>query len=80
MARGDSLAEDRTHLANKRTLLAYWRTALAFIALGAFLIKFVQTSYSLVLAFVSIAFGIILFIYGPVTYTKHKKRIIERVL
>lgn len=78
--RGDSLAEDRTHLANKRTLLAYWRTALAFIALGAFMIKFIQTKYSVVLAFISIAFGVVLFIYGPFTYRKHKRNIINRVL
>ena len=80
MVKEDSLAEDRTHLANKRTLLAYWRTALAFLALGAFLIKFVQTSYSVILAAMSIVFGIILFFYGPVTYARHKKRILERVL
>ena len=76
--RRDYLAQDRTHLANERTLLAYWRTALAFLVLGAFLIKFVPSIYYMSLALVSILFGIVLFIYGSVSYLKYKKRINHR--
>ena len=55
------LAQDRTHLANERTLLAYWRTALAFLALGAFLIRFVPSTFFLTVALLTILFGILLF-------------------
>jgi putative membrane protein len=58
----DKLAQDRTHLANERTLLAYWRTALAFIGVGLVVIKFFPKFYYIILAFISIIIGSILFI------------------
>ena len=73
--RRDYLAQDRTHLANERTLLAYWRTALAFLVLGAFLIKFVPSIYFIILALISILFGIALFIYGTARHIKYKEKI-----
>lgn len=76
--RRDYLAQDRTHLANERTILAYWRTALAFLLLGAFLIKFIPSIYSTTLAFISLFFGIVLFIYSIVRYLKYKAKINNR--
>jgi putative membrane protein len=73
--RRDYLAKDRTYLANERTILSYWRTALAFLIFGAFLIKFLLSTYVIILAFVSIFFGIILFIYGTARYFKYKEKI-----
>jgi putative membrane protein len=71
----DYLAKDRTYLANERTILAYWRTALAFLIFGAFLIKFLPSIYIIILALVSIFFGIILFIYGTARYFRYKEKI-----
>ncbi len=76
--RKDYLAQDRTHLANERTLLAYWRTALAFLALGAFLIKFVPSIYSVILALASILSGVVLSIYGMIKHLKYRKKINQR--
>lgn len=71
----DYLAQERTNLANERTLLAYWRTALAFLVLGAFIIKFALSAYTMILASVSILFGIALFVYGTVKYLEYKENI-----
>jgi len=76
--RRDYLAQDRTHLANERTLLAYWRTTLSFLVLGAFLIKFLPSIYSMMLASISILFGIVLFIYGTMKHLKYKEKINNR--
>lgn len=76
--RRDYLAHDRTHLANERTLLAYWRTALAFLILGGFLIKFISSIYFIILALISIFFGVILFIYGIARYLEYRKKINNR--
>ncbi len=76
--RRDYLAQDRTHLANERTLLAYWRTALAFLVLGAFLIKFLPSMYSIITATISIIFGIGLFFYGVIRFLSYKEKINKR--
>jgi len=76
--RSDYLARDRTHLANERTLLAYWRTALAFLVSGAFIIKFSSSIYLMVLALVSVLFGVELFIYSIIKCFKYKAKINQR--
>lgn len=74
----DILARDRTQLANERTLLAYMRTTLTFLVLGGFLIKFLSSKYCIILAWLSILFGMILFLYGVRRYFSYKERINER--
>ena len=73
--RRDRLSQERTHFANERTLLAYFRTALSFLALGAFLVKFFFSTFSLVAAIASIIFGLGLFVYGTRKFFKFKKEI-----
>lgn len=53
----DSLARDRTHLANERTLLSYIRTALALFLGGGLVLKFETSIYM-------VFFAIFLFIVG----------------
>lgn len=76
--RRDRLAQDRTNLANERTFLAYGRTALAFLALGAFLIKFVPAISFTITGLVSILFGVVIFVYSIVKYIKYKEKINRR--
>jgi len=71
----DNWAKARTHLANERTLSSYIRTALAFLVLGAFLLKFVPTSYSFILALIAILVGATLLILGFVRFYKYKRKI-----
>lgn len=67
----DKLALQRTRLANERTLLAYVRTALSLIAGGVVILQFLaaQPIYVaiawalLVSGFLSLAVGIIRFLY-----------------
>ena len=73
--RRDYLAQDRTYLANERTLLAYWRTSLAFFVLGAFLIKFLPSISFIIIAIISIIFGIGLFVYGTKRFLHYKEKI-----
>lgn len=73
----DDLAKQRTHLANERTLLAYWRTALSFLALAAFTLKFISSSYSVFLAIGSLILGAGLFFCGIVRYIKNQQEINE---
>ncbi len=71
----DILAVERTHLANERTLLSYWRTSFSFIALGAFIIRFVEDSSRTVLSIFSFIVGIAFFIYGIKRFKDYKKKI-----
>ncbi len=76
--RRDYLAMDRTHLANERTLMAYIRTTLAFLALAAFVIKFLPSTLFTSLALISMLFGAGLAVYGVINYLKYKNRISKR--
>ena len=71
----DYLAQTRTHLANERTLLAYWRTGLTFLLAGAALIKFFPDRDFMLLATISIFFGIVLFIFSFFRYFSFKKQV-----
>lgn len=75
--RRDILARDRTHLANERTLLAYWRTAFALIVLGAFLIKFLDSQFTMT-ATIAIVFGVFLFVFGTIRFFHYKNKINKR--
>tara|TARA_Y100000310_G_scaffold345827_1_gene470692 strand:- start:4825 stop:5073 length:249 start_codon:yes stop_codon:yes gene_type:complete len=78
LIRRDHLARDRTHLANERTLLAYWRTAFSFLILAGFIFKFFSVSYSTTIAIISAIFGVLIFIYGTISFHKFKEHIDER--
>ena len=71
--RRDLLAKDRTYLANERTFLAYIRTSLAFLALGIFLIKFLSSRFSVIIAIIFLALGVCLFIFGLINFFQYKK-------
>lgn len=76
----DYLAGDRTHLANERTILAYLRTSLAFIGVGAFVIRFYESQfYIIILAIISIIIGIVMFFYGISRFNKYKNHINKRM-
>ena len=68
------LAMERTKLANIRTLLAYIRTSLTFIAASAALIEFFDKNIKFrIIAYISIALGVILLLIGFYHYYRSKK-------
>lgn len=60
----DSLAVERTHLANERTLLSYLRTALTMVAAGAGLIHFIGSDLSDIAGWIFILAGGLAFPLG----------------
>jgi putative membrane protein len=71
----DSLARDRTHLANERTLLSYVRTALALFLGGGFILKFETSDFMIGLAIFLILLGTITLSIGAVRFVTYKKHI-----
>jgi putative membrane protein len=68
----------RTQMANERTLLSYYRSGLACIGLGAFIFKFYESTFFVVLSALAVVIGIIIVIYGSIRYRKFKQKILSR--
>lgn len=71
----DSLARDRTHLANERTFLSYIRTSLALFLGGGLIIRFDPTPFLVNLALVLIILGGILLAIGTVRFITYRQQI-----
>ena len=69
----DHLAADRTQLANERTLLAYYRTALTLFIAGATFVKFFGSLLMVVIGWIFIPLGILVFIVGVIRYRRTKR-------
>ncbi|MCM2371695.1 DUF202 domain-containing protein [Aporhodopirellula aestuarii] len=77
--RRNELALFRTDLANERTLLAYGRTALMMAGTGGTLIKFFGDSRDmLLLGFLLLALGAVVFVIGAIRFFQMKKKISGR--
>ncbi|MCA6073455.1 DUF202 domain-containing protein [Fulvivirga sedimenti] len=74
------LARLRTQMANERTLMSYYRGALALVGLGAFIFKFYDSIFFIVLSGISVLTGVILSIYGTVRYRKYKQKLLKRTV
>ncbi len=71
----DHLAADRTVLANERTFLAYIRTSFTLILAGITILKFFATFLMGLVAFASIASGLVIIIWGIIRYRKTQMHI-----
>ncbi len=72
----DSLAVERTHLANERTLLSYIRTALALLAGGAMVLRFLNNDPVLMpFAWVALVVGSLVLVIGSYRFFSVKRRI-----
>ena len=69
----DHLAIDRTVLANENTLLAYIRTSLAVLIAGLTLLKFFNTIFFNIIAWVLIIGGILIAIIGFYRFNRLSK-------
>ncbi|WP_162427946.1 YidH family protein [Pontibacter pudoricolor] len=68
----DSLAMQRTRMANERTLLAYMRTATAMILAGLTFIKLFDDLFYIGVGLVSIPMGVVVAYFGYRRYNKQK--------
>ncbi|MBF0315864.1 MAG: DUF202 domain-containing protein [Oligoflexia bacterium] len=73
----DWLAVDRTILANKRTLLSYIRTAMAFFISGVTAIRFIETSWIIVVGCIFVIISIIILFFGIYDFYKYQKNVQE---
>lgn len=71
----DSLALDRTELANERTLLAYLRTAFGFWVTGAVLIRFQPSDTPPALGIAMIAGGVVFLTIGLVRFRRINRKL-----
>ena len=69
------LAKDRTLLANQRTFLSYMRTTLAVVALAVLIFKFTPIIIGIPLGTITMAFALILFLYGIKSYKTMNSKI-----
>ena len=75
----DHLALDRTRLANERTLLAYVRTAFMLAAAGATALKlFVETTAVVITAWIFIALGAFVVLFGTWRFVSMRRAINRR--
>ncbi len=72
------LARLRTQMANERTLMSYYRGALALVGLGAFIFKFYDSLFFIILSAVSVFAGVVISVYGTVRYRKYKQKLLKR--
>ncbi len=73
----DSLAVDRTHMANERTLMAYLRTSLMLLASGVSLIKLYPNILILKILGVSLLpVSLVIAVVSYIRFLKMKRRII----
>lgn len=66
----DYLAADRTVLANERTFLAYIRTGLTLFVAGVTFIHFFEPVMIIVLGWLFVPLGIVVFAIGAMRYRK----------
>lgn len=72
----DTLAIDRTKLANQRTLLSYSRTGFSFIVTALAIFEFSKGSlWSQISAWSLIAIGVVVIIIGFITYIRMRRQI-----
>lgn len=71
----DHLALERTRLANERTLFAYLRTSLYLLTAGIGILEIKSIEHLRILAYLSIASSIFLFITGLMRYFQMKKHL-----
>lgn len=76
--RRNIFAKIRTLMANERTLLSYYRTALAAWGVAGFLMKFYEATIFKVLAGIFAVAGLILFVYGSISFFNNRKKIMKR--
>jgi putative membrane protein len=76
LPRRDTLALDRTRLANHRTVLAYMRTVILLVGSGITLIKvFPDDMFLLYLGLAFFPIAVILIIIGTFVYVKTEKKL-----
>lgn len=73
----DQLAIDRTHLANRRTLLAFVRTGLYLLMTAAAVWNLEVLEELRWLGEVSVAVGLLIMIFGIVSFLRMRKKIIQ---
>jgi len=73
----DSLAMQRTRMANERTLLAYMRTATAMILAGLTFIKLFDDLFYIGVGLISIPVGVVVAYYGYRRYSRQKQEIAQ---
>ena len=66
----DYLAADRTTLANERTFLAYIRTGLTLFVAGVTFIHFFDPAMIVILGWIFVPLGIVVFVIGAMRYKK----------
>ncbi|MCD7936003.1 MAG: DUF202 domain-containing protein [Tannerellaceae bacterium] len=71
----DHLALERTKLANERTLFSYIRISLYLLTVGIGILQIKDISHLVILAWISIAVGVGLFIIGVVRYIQMNKHL-----
>lgn len=73
----DSLAMQRTRMANERTLLAYMRTATAMILAGLTFIKLFDDLFYIGIGLISIPAGVVVAYFGYRRYNRQKQEIAQ---
>lgn len=71
----DTLALERTRLANERTLLTYGRTSLYLIVGGVALLKVEQFENTKALGIIILVLSLLLFLFGVYRYIRLRKKI-----
>jgi putative membrane protein len=71
----DVMAIERTIMANERTFLSFWRTALTLIIAGITFIKFFKGEVYVILGWIFIPTGVVIFIQGIRVYHRMRKAI-----
>lgn len=71
----DTLAIERTRLANERTLLAFFRTGLSLIIMALAIFEFKENTWYIRSAWALIGFGMLVIIFGIISYFITKRRI-----
>lgn len=71
----DSLALDRTRLANQRTLLSFFRTGLTLVVTALAIFELKEKDWYLFLGKVALVVGVIIIIIGFINFFIIKRRI-----
>jgi len=76
-SRLDSLAAERSRLANERTFLAYQRTALTLFVAGVTFIHFFDSLVIQIIGWVFIPAGLVSVLLGVIRYHRSRSRILR---
>jgi len=71
-------ARIRTLMSNERTLMAYYRTSLTLVGISAFVYKFYQSAFFMVIAIIFVLASAGIAVYGTLRFLDFKKRIMRR--